>query len=80
MASASAWSCVTYTAVKPNCRCKLRISVRTWSLSLASRLESGLSKEPVRLDSERTGQRDPLLLSARERVRKLSGMRLKLHL
>ena len=43
-ASASAWSWVTYTAVKPSRLCSSWISVRTWSRSRASRLLSGSSK------------------------------------
>ena len=44
MLMASAWSWVTYTAVMPTARWILRISVRIWTRSLASRLDSGSSK------------------------------------
>ena len=43
MVSASSWSCVTMIVVRPSWRCSSRISTRTSSRSLASRLESGSS-------------------------------------
>ncbi len=43
MVSASSWSWVTITVVRPSCCCSSRISTRTSWRSLASRLESGSS-------------------------------------
>ena len=41
--SASSWSCVTMTVVRPSLRCSSRISTRTSCRSLASRFDSGSS-------------------------------------
>ena len=43
MASASSWSCVTKSVVRPSRCCNCRISSRTSARSFASRLESGSS-------------------------------------
>ena len=43
MLSASSWSCVTMTVVRPSFCCSSRISTRTSSRSLASRLDRGSS-------------------------------------
>ena len=67
MASASSWSCVTMMVVTPRRFCRARISSRRRTRTLASSAESGSSRRRRSgRRRERAGERDALLLAARE--------------
>ncbi len=66
MDSASSWSWVTYTVVRPRFWCSRRISVRISRRSFASRLLSGSSISTSDGSTTTAGDRDPLLLPAGE--------------
>ena len=69
-ARASSWSWVTNRVVVPTAIWIRRISSRSCARTLASRAESGSSSSrTLRLDGERSGERDPLLLAARHLMR-----------
>ena len=70
MVSASSWSWVTITVVRPSLRCSSRISTRTSWRSLASRLDERLvEQQHVGPDDQRAGQRHALLLAAGQLAR-----------
>jgi len=59
---ASSWSWVTYTVVLPNSRCSRLISARISTRSLASRFESGSSKENTAVAHDGASQGHALAL------------------
>ena len=68
--SASSWSCVTNSVVMPSSSWMRRISSRSCSAPCASSADSGSSSSSTRrLDRQRAGERDALLLAAGELVR-----------
>ena len=72
--SASDWSWVTNRVVIPSRCCRLRISARSWVRTLrVERRERLVEQQHRRLDRQRAGDRDALLLAAGELVRVAVG-------
>src|SRR5664279_3319199 len=67
-ASASSWSCVTYTVVRASARRRLKSSALRSSLSFASSAESGSSRSRMRGRNAGARERHALLLAAGEPV------------
>ena len=67
--SASSWSWVTKIVVMPRLRCSARISSRSATRMRASSADSGSSSSRIcGLGRERAGERDALLLAARQLI------------
>ena len=80
MVSASSWSWVTMSVVRPSRRCSARISIRTSAAQLGVEVRQRLvQQEHGRVDDQGAGQRHPLLLPARQLPRQPLLQRVEPH-